>query len=213
MKSLELFFSPGTPESSLQIIFLPMQVSEQIIAARKEKGITQEELAEKANLTTRTIQRIESGDTIPRPYTIKAIAHALGLPFESFQSGEPDLREAAADHSQTTYSLQLLALSCFSYLLIPFVHFMIPMALLRKQKHLPSAAIAFGRKLVRSQLSWLIGMIIGFLIVLAWNLLIGKKEPALRVHYLYPFFISYFVNAIVIGVFLFRIKRWQLEPQ
>ena len=49
---------------------------------RKQKGLTQEELVERCNVTVRTIQRIESGETTPRIYTIKTILNALGLDYE-----------------------------------------------------------------------------------------------------------------------------------
>ena len=51
----------------------------QLIAARKSKGLTQEDVAEKCNVTTRTIQRIESGAVNPRASTMKLIAEALDI--------------------------------------------------------------------------------------------------------------------------------------
>jgi transcriptional regulator with XRE-family HTH domain len=44
---------------------------------RKAKGLTQEELVEKCNISVRTLQRIETGDVTPRSYTIKTILAAL----------------------------------------------------------------------------------------------------------------------------------------
>jgi transcriptional regulator with XRE-family HTH domain len=49
---------------------------------RKAKGLTQAELAEKCELTTRTIQRIESGMVSPRSYTLKALSAALDYDFQ-----------------------------------------------------------------------------------------------------------------------------------
>lgn len=46
---------------------------------RKQKGMTQEDLAEKTGLSVRTIQRIESGEVDPRSYTLSQIAEALGV--------------------------------------------------------------------------------------------------------------------------------------
>lgn len=46
---------------------------------RKQKGMTQEDLAEKTGLSVRTIQRIESGEVDPRSYTLNQIAEALGV--------------------------------------------------------------------------------------------------------------------------------------
>ncbi len=61
-----------------------MKLSQRIIIARQQKGYTQEELATLAGLSIRTIQRIESGENVPRGFTLKAIAAALNLPAEQF---------------------------------------------------------------------------------------------------------------------------------
>jgi DNA-binding XRE family transcriptional regulator len=57
-------------------------LGKKIIELRKQKGLTQEDLVEKCNITVRTIQRIEAGETTPRIYTIKTILNALGLDYE-----------------------------------------------------------------------------------------------------------------------------------
>ena len=57
-------------------------LGKKITELRKQKGLTQEELVERCNVTVRTIQRIESGETTPRIYTIKTILNALGLDYE-----------------------------------------------------------------------------------------------------------------------------------
>jgi N-acetylmuramoyl-L-alanine amidase len=59
-----------------------------IVKLRKERGLTQEELAEKTNLNIRTIQRIESGEVKPRLFTLKALSETLDynlLPEKSFR--------------------------------------------------------------------------------------------------------------------------------
>lgn len=53
------------------------ELGRKIAELRKAKGFTQEELVEKCNLSVRTLQRIESGDVIPRSYTIRLIFTAL----------------------------------------------------------------------------------------------------------------------------------------
>ena len=44
---------------------------------RLAKGLTQGELAEKCNLSLRTIQRIESAEVTPRSYTVKLVFASL----------------------------------------------------------------------------------------------------------------------------------------
>ena len=53
-----------------------------ITELRQQKGLTQEQLAEKCEVSTRTIQRIESGEVDPRAYTLHCLGEALGFDFE-----------------------------------------------------------------------------------------------------------------------------------
>ena len=53
------------------------ELGRKISELRKAKGLTQEELVEKCNVSVRTIQRIETGEVTPRSYTIKTILSAL----------------------------------------------------------------------------------------------------------------------------------------
>ena len=47
-----------------------MEIAQRVLRARKEKGFTQEILAEKTNLSLSTIKRIEKGKTTPRVHTL-----------------------------------------------------------------------------------------------------------------------------------------------
>jgi len=59
--------------------------------------MTQEELAEKTELSARTIQRIENGEVDPRAYTLQAIAKALEVDFGIFMD-----QEQAPPHQEST---------------------------------------------------------------------------------------------------------------
>ena len=48
-------------------------------AAREALGLTQEDVSYEANLTTRSLVQIETGQSNPRWSTIRQIARALGL--------------------------------------------------------------------------------------------------------------------------------------
>ncbi len=58
------------------------ELGKKIADLRKAKGLTQEELVEKCNLNVRTLQRIESGEVMPRTYTVRLIFEALEVPFD-----------------------------------------------------------------------------------------------------------------------------------
>jgi len=63
-------------------------IGNQIIELRNKKGITQEELAEKANISLRTVQRIENSESIPRGKTLKLIGDILDLNLEEISNTE-----------------------------------------------------------------------------------------------------------------------------
>jgi transcriptional regulator with XRE-family HTH domain len=52
-------------------------LGKKIAELRKARGLTQEELVEKCNLSVRTLQRIESGEVMPRSHTLRVIFAAL----------------------------------------------------------------------------------------------------------------------------------------
>lgn len=55
---------------------------------RKAKGLTQEELVEKCNISVRTLQRIEVGEVTPRSYTLRTIFAALEYNLEESLESE-----------------------------------------------------------------------------------------------------------------------------
>lgn len=57
------------------------ELGRKIVELRKARGLTQEELVEKCNLSVRTLQRIESGEVEPRSYTIKILFAALDFQY------------------------------------------------------------------------------------------------------------------------------------
>jgi transcriptional regulator with XRE-family HTH domain len=64
---------------------------QKIVELRKSKGYAQEELAEKAKVNLRTIQRIENGENKPSGNTIKRICEALEiLPEKNINYGKKE---------------------------------------------------------------------------------------------------------------------------
>ncbi len=54
-----------------------MELGKNIYALRKEKGFSQEKLAEKVNVTRQTISNWESGETSPNPEQLILLSGAL----------------------------------------------------------------------------------------------------------------------------------------
>ncbi|MCS3556959.1 MULTISPECIES: helix-turn-helix domain-containing protein [unclassified Sphingobacterium] len=94
-----------------------MKTGQLIRDLRLKKGITQEELAAKTDISVRTIQRIESGDVDPRAYTLQAIASALEVEYHVLVNSEGDLE--MSDEKSTDKWLPLLHLSGLLLFIIP----------------------------------------------------------------------------------------------
>lgn len=196
-----------------------MSLSSQIIQERKKKGLTQEELAALTNVTVRTIQRIESGDSKPRSFTLKAIAAALQIPLETLTVEEKAAVEAAPvlsppakddeeERASARHFLQVLCLSCFSYLVIPYVHFLIPARLLKKSGKQSSAVGELARKIIRGQIGWVIMFHLLLLLTLAYNMVQARYgNRQYLVNYLWIVLGMYLLNILLIGQGLRQSKR------
>jgi XRE family transcriptional regulator, regulator of sulfur utilization len=195
-----------------------MTLHQRIAAARKNKGLTQEELASLTKLTVRTIQRIESGESIPRSFTLRSIAAALDKPLEYLMADEavPANSAAAPAPAQPPgpgtdadiHFMQMFNLSCFLYIILPFVHFLVPAYLLKNRSHLGPALLHLGRRIIRQQVYWVIATHLLLLLTLAYNFLQAYYlENRYVVHFLWPFFIMYFLNASLILMNAARINR------
>jgi uncharacterized Tic20 family protein len=82
---------------------------------RKEKGFTQEQLAEFCEITPRTIQRIESGEVEPRAFTRNNLSNVL-----EFDLGKNDLENErfwlSALHLSSMFCIVLIPLLIWSWL-------------------------------------------------------------------------------------------------
>ncbi|WP_326983023.1 helix-turn-helix domain-containing protein [Chryseobacterium sp. MYb264] len=96
----------------------------QVQLLRESKNLTQTELAEKAEISLRTVQRIEAGN-IPKGYTLKALANALNTDSENLS-----VKEKIIDLSRA----KLINLSALAGLIIPFGGIIFPMILTYKTK-------------------------------------------------------------------------------
>lgn len=97
-----------------------MKIGNTIKEKRLQKGMTQEELALKSDITVRTIQRIESGEVDPRSFTLQAIASALEVDYNELVSADEQLKSEGIS-SNDTFWLAILHFSGILLLIIPSV--------------------------------------------------------------------------------------------
>ena len=95
-----------------------METGKLIRELRLKKGMTQEELADKTEVSTRTIQRIENGDVDPRSYTLQMIAKALEVDFSLFVNTKTDKSDNTIQDTENNW-LAFLHLSGVIPILIP----------------------------------------------------------------------------------------------
>lgn len=148
-----------------------MATGQLIRELRLKKGMTQEELAEKAYTSVRTIQRIENGTVEPRAHTLQAIASALEMDYEEFMN--PD-KATSGDGDLNTNSiwLPLLHLSGLFILLFP------PLIIWTWKKEQIENMREHGIDVINFQLTMLIllvpaGLLAGFLITIPVIILLG----------------------------------------
>ena len=153
-----------------------------LVARRKRLGLSQEELAEAAQLSLRTVQRLEKGETLPRGFTLQALAHALDLPLEALTAAaevadplppEPapvpatalPPAPAPASEDVPTY-VALMYLSAFSYVLLPGANIVLPLLLRYRKRHVPAIQEA-GSRLLNFELVWTLVTWGGYFVLLA----------------------------------------------
>ena len=105
-----------------------LELGKKIQELRKLKGLTQEELADKTNLSTRTIQRIENGEVDARTYTLGRLAEALNVDLDILlvtdESDNNSFSIASSKNAANKY-LALFHLSGLFILIIPPILFWI----------------------------------------------------------------------------------------
>tara|TARA_R110002012_G_scaffold322087_1_gene555019 strand:+ start:62271 stop:62852 length:582 start_codon:yes stop_codon:yes gene_type:complete len=126
-----------------------MNLGEKIILERKNKGLSQELLAENCGISLRTIQRIENNKSNPRPYTLKVIADALNIQVEQLEQN--DNSESAKDYSLS--KINLINSSALLGVLIPLLNIIVPVIFWRLNKENPLVNEK-GRKIISFQIMW-----------------------------------------------------------
>ncbi len=95
-------------------------IAKRICEARKNKGLTQEELAEHAKVNLRTIQRIENSENIPRGKTLSLICEVLEIDKEELNPKGTILSSKSVGNKITNsfflLILNLILMGIISYL-------------------------------------------------------------------------------------------------
>jgi len=102
-----------------------MELKEKLQALRKQKGLTQEELAEKIYVSRTAVSKWESGRGIPNIESLKALSKFFSVSLDDLLSGEELLALAEEDHKvkESRSRDRLFAMLDLSLLLLFFLPF------------------------------------------------------------------------------------------
>lgn len=132
-----------------------IELAQKIKELRTRKGLSQEKLAETAQINLRTIQRIEGGETEPRGDTLKRIANALNVtPDELIDWTEQEDKGL----------LVFLNLSALSFIAFPLLGVIVPLAIWILKKDKITNTNEIGRHLLNFQISWCLILFLSYAI-------------------------------------------------
>ena len=97
------------------------ELGKRLTALRKEKGLTQEELADKSRVSVRTIQRIEAGEVLPRTVTIRILLEALGESYTTFNPPTPAMKSSPSFPDTQRFTLLWAAMAGMVYLIAEII--------------------------------------------------------------------------------------------
>lgn len=117
---------------------------------REKAGLTQSQLAEKAGISLRTIQRLEASHKAPKAYTLTALAKVFDIAPAELQNG---VYAAKSDRNSDVGSIKLINLSALAFFLFPFGNIILPIVLWQKSKQSELVDDA-GRIIINFQILW-----------------------------------------------------------
>ncbi len=174
---------------------------------RTLKGFSQELLADETNLNLRTIQRIESGSTIPRGDTLSRLGKALQV--------SPDELIDWTKQPDKGYLL-LMNISALSFIINPLLGVIIPLALWVSKKDKIEYVEEYGKKILNFQISLIIifSVIILLLVATLVSIKLLFESDSLIIEWFGPFImlyipvgVYYLYNTIMIIINTIRIQR------
>jgi transcriptional regulator with XRE-family HTH domain len=154
-------------------------IGEKILEIRKQKGLTQEELADLAKINLRTLQRIEKNETEPRGNTLKLLCNVLELNLgDIIDYGK----------REDNRYLSFFHLSVLSFVLFPLGNIIIPSILWFTKRDKILDLNKQGADLLNFQILWTIlsfgSLTIGLMLSIGQ---LGEKQTS-DTTYLHPLF-------------------------
>lgn len=174
------------------------EIGKKIREVRKQKGLSQEELAELAKINLRTIQRIESNISEPRGKTLNLICEVLDLNTEDVYN--------YGKHNDTSY-LVYFHLSVLVGLVIPTGNIIIPLILWMTQKDKIIGLKEVGANLLNFQIFWTF-LTFSSLLLGAFFRIIHFDPGSVDISFYLTFWATLYITNIILPiVFAFKTKN------
>lgn len=183
-----------------------LTISEQIRSLRKSKGLSQEALAEIAGINLRTLQRIETGNVIPRGETLRLLARALDV---SVQELSESIQETTISMEEDPGFLKLMNLSALTLWFIPFGNIVVPLVFWVLKRNKIHGVAELGKRIINTQIIWSI-FTYGIAALMIFQSFFG--EFFLNPFFMLPLMLLLFVgDTIYIIITTFKISRVRHE--
>ncbi len=140
---------------------------------RIKKGLSQEQLADSAGLSVRTIQRIENGETAPRGDTLRQLAISLDV-------SQNDILDWKIERDENI--LVILNLSQLGFIAFPLLGIIIPLAIWILKKDKVESVDKLGKSILNFQITWAISF---FIVLFTSFQFIGLSVFLISVMYLF----------------------------
>jgi transcriptional regulator with XRE-family HTH domain len=169
---------------------------------RLKKGMSQEELAEKSQVSLRTIQRIENDENEPRGKTLQLICNTLGVNIEELLD---------YGKSEDRQFMMFFHLSVLAGIFIPIGNIILPLILWLTKKEKVQGLQKTGARLLNFQIFWtFVSYAMPAIIMMTDlpNLINGSVSPTISVIYhLFGFNIFNYLIALVLAILNKRGKQ------
>lgn len=175
---------------------------------RLQAGFSQEELAIKSELSLRTIQRIENGETVPRGDSLQRISRALNLQLADLK--EPPVKK------EDWRILMLLYLSALGFLITPVLGVTLPLLLWLLFKDKINHVSVSGLKIMKAQIYWLGVITAVYLFIFCLKLFGLQPELAANFNYKIVIIGIYCYNLIIVSgniiKFIIKMSKRKYKP-
>ena len=174
------------------------ELGKKIKELRLRSGISQDELSEISQLSLRTIQRIENGETEPRGDSLKRLSKAFNINVEELTTATSDELPRSKLKADKNLLL-LLNFSAFGFLIFPLLGIIFPWIIYSVYKDKTSGVNEQGKQIMKFQISWCVSLFIVYLYIISLKFFDFLHLPAPqneKVLFIIP--VLYIFNTLVV---------------